>query len=109
MHSYPLEKAAPNGEIFKRFLYINILMCYALPLVCKKIFPHNKVSPVKDKDLFNVICPTLCVPKLDLQDRTSLLRRQGASAFCRSRKALPLSGTPKPSRRLMGIFKKRER
>lgn len=49
MHSYPLEKAAPHGEIFKRFLYINILMCYALPLYARKFSRITKSVPWKTK------------------------------------------------------------
>lgn len=45
MHIYPLEKAAPNGEIFKRFLYINIFMCYALPLYARKFSRITKSVP----------------------------------------------------------------
>lgn len=47
MHSYPLEKAAPNGEIFKRFLYINILICYARPLYARKFSRIKKSVPWK--------------------------------------------------------------
>lgn len=47
MHIYPLEKAAPNGEICKRFLYINILMCYALPLYARKFSRITKSVPWK--------------------------------------------------------------
>lgn len=47
MHIYPLEKAAPNGEICKRFLYINILICYALPLQTRKFSRITKSVPWK--------------------------------------------------------------
>ena len=45
MHTYPLENAVPDDAIVKRFLYINILMCYALPLYARKFSRITKSVP----------------------------------------------------------------
>ena len=109
MHSYPLEKVAPNGEIFKRFLYINILMCYALPLYARKFSRITKSVPWNTSISLMLFVRRFACQSLIFKTALPFYGGKGASAFCRSRKALPLSGTHKPSRRLMGIFKKRER
>lgn len=104
MHTYPLENAVPDDAIVKRFFIYKYSYALCTALANKKIFPAQQYRSRADKDLFGFACPTLCVPKFALQDRTSLLRRQRRECLPRSNKALPLSGTPKPSRRLKGIF-----
>lgn len=81
IHSCPLEKAAPNGEICKRFLYINILMCYALPLQTRKFSRITKSVPWKTSISLTLFVRRSACQSLIFKTALPFYGGNGASAF----------------------------
>lgn len=109
MHTYPLEKAAPNGEIFKRFLYINILMWYALPLYARKFSRITKSVPWKTKIYLTLFVRRSACQSLIFKTALPFYGGKGASAFSDQAKRCLSRERPNRHAASIGIFKKRER
>ena len=94
MHTYPLEKAAPNGEIFKRFLYINILMCYALPLYARKFSRITKSVPWNTSISLMLFVRRSAFQSLIFKTALPFYGGKGASAFLGQTKRCPSRERP---------------
>ena len=94
MHSYPLEKAAPNSEIFKRFLYINILMCYALPLQTRKFSRITKSVPWNTSIYLTLFVRRSACQSLIFKTALPFYGGKGASAFLGQTKRCPSRERP---------------
>ena len=94
MHTYPLENAVPNGEICKRFLYINILMCYALPLYARKFSRITTSVPWKTKIYLTLFVRRSACQSLIFKTALPFYGGKGASAFLGQTKRCPSRERP---------------